>query len=79
MRKQKFDVGDVVRIANDEVPQSLFSKIVGKHLKVIAVHSTEKAIGYEIEREDGGLNVVIEQWLEGVPLEEVQRIWGDDQ
>lgn len=79
MRKPKFDVGDVVRIANDVVPKRLFSKIVGKHLKVIAVHSTEKTIGYEIEREDGGLNVVIENWLEGVPLEEVQRIRGDDQ
>lgn len=78
MRKPKFDVGDVVRIANDVVAKRLFSKIVGKHLKVIAVHRTEKTIGYEIEREDGGLNVVIENWLEGVPLEEVQRIWGDE-
>lgn len=77
MREPKFDVGDVVRIANDEVPQRLFSKIVGKHLKVIAVHRTEKTLGYEIEREDGGLNLVIEDWLEGVPLEEVQRYYAD--
>ena len=30
MREPKFDVGDVVRIANDEVPQRLFSKIAGQ-------------------------------------------------
>lgn len=77
MREPKFDVGDVVRIANDEVPQRLFSKIAGKHLKVIAVHCTEKTLGYELESADGSWDLVIEDWLEGVPLEEVQRYYAD--
>lgn len=77
MREPKFDLGDVVRIANDEVPQRLFSKIAGKHLKVIAVHRTEKTLGYELESEDGSWDLVIEDWLEGVPLEEVQRYYAD--
>lgn len=77
MREPKFDVGDVVRIANDEVPQRLFSRIAGKHLKVIAVHRTEKTLGYELESADGSWDLVIEDWLEGVPLEEVQRYYAD--
>ena len=77
MREPKFDVGDVVRIANDEVPQRLFSKIAGKHLKVIAVHCTEKTLGYELESADGSWDLVIEDWLEGVSLEEVQRYYAD--
>lgn len=77
MREPKFHVGDVVRIANDEGPQRLFSNIAGKHLKVIAVHCTEKTLGYELESADGSWDLVIEDWLEGVPLEEVQRYYAD--